>query len=68
MRLSPATLTGLLGLMVIAGCTQDLTTNAAQGAGLGALSGVWVGGGAGALAGAAVGAAFGVIATPEANR
>lgn len=68
MRLSPATLTFLAALVVLGGCTSDLRTNAAQGAGLGVLSGAWVGGAAGALAGAAVGATFGVIATPEANR
>jgi len=68
MRLSPATLTGLLALMALAACTSDVRTNAAQGAGLGVLSGAWVGGAAGALTGAAVGATFGVIATPEENR
>lgn len=68
MRLSPAALTALMALIALAGCTSDLRTNAAQGAGLGALSGAAVGGVGGALAGAAVGATFGVIATPEANR
>lgn len=68
MRPSPATLTLLVALIALAGCTSDLRTNAAQGAGLGVLSGAWVGGAAGALAGAAVGATFGVIATPEENR
>ncbi len=68
MRLSPLTLTSLVALTALVGCTDDLRTNAAQGAGLGVLSGAWVGGAAGALAGAAVGATFGVIATPEENR
>jgi len=68
MRVSPATLTGLLALIALAGCTSDLRTNAAQGAGLGTLSGAAVGGAAGALAGAAVGAAFGVFATPGVSR
>ncbi len=65
MRPGPMTLIGLVALIALVGCTSDLRTNAAQGAGLGVLSGAWVGGVSGALAGAAVGAAFGVIATPE---
>lgn len=65
MRPITVTLIGLVALTALAGCTSDLRTNAAQGAGLGVLSGAWVGGVGGALAGAAVGAAFGVIATPE---
>jgi hypothetical protein len=68
MRLSPLILTLVVAGLALGGCTSDLRTNAAQGAGLGVLSGAWVGGAAGALAGAAVGATFGVIATPEENR
>ena len=67
MRPNSATLIGLAALIAFSGCTSDLRTNAAQGAGLGVLSGAWVGGVGGALAGAAVGAAFGVIATPKTN-
>lgn len=65
MRRHTLTMIGLAALIALAGCTSDLRSNAAQGAGLGVLSGAWVGGVGGAIAGAAVGAAFGVIATPE---
>ncbi|WP_165971740.1 hypothetical protein [Meridianimarinicoccus aquatilis] len=51
-------------MALLAGCTQDQNMNLAQGAGLGAISGLAVGGVPGALAGTAVGAAFGFIATP----
>lgn len=68
MRLSLAIPIGLAALIALGGCTDDLRTNTAQGAGLGVLSGAAVGGAAGALAGAAVGATFGVIATPAENR
>lgn len=60
----PTRLFLLIAAALLAGCTQDRNVNMAQGAGLGAASGLAVGGPGGALAGTALGAAFGYIATP----